>query len=243
MDAGPGESETGAEMEIHGSKRGGASRRGRGTGAGRGGALVLAGVVGLFGSLAGSHGTVQAQTVAIASGGDVDEGAPAVFTLTRSGNTNDALSVNVSVAVRVIDPDNLTHLAAGVQLIDTVLTGAPPATVEFAVGAATAQLSLPTDDDDVAEFTKVISVEVEPGSGYTVATAPENAAEVMVSFSDDVVVVTMPQSDPLPDGPLIEGNSLLIMAHFTPREFIVSLRFHRKLTGSVFGADDGAPRV
>ena len=252
MDAGPGESETGAEMEIHerdGSKRGGASRRGQGRGAGRGGALVLAGVVALFGSLAGSHGTVQAgtvlaQTVAIASGGDVDEGAPAVFTLTRSGDTNDALSVNVSVAVRVIDPDNLTHLAAGVQLIDTVLTGAPPATVKFAAGVTTVQLSLPTDDDDVAEFTKVISVEVEPGSGYTVATAPKNAAEVMVSNDDDVVV-TMPQSDPLPGEPpinglpLIEGKSLLIMAHFTPREFIVSLRFHRKLTGSVFGADDG----
>ena len=103
--------------ERDGLKRGGASRRGSGamaSGAGlsangwgvaglprRGGGAVGTRAGGctrprgrraLFGSLAENHGTVQAGSlpgpaVEIASGGDVGEGDPAVFTLTRDAGT------------------------------------------------------------------------------------------------------------------------------------------------------------
>ena len=165
-------------MKVHerdGLKRGGASRRGRGSGAGRarGGALVLAGVVALFGSLAANHGTVQAGSlpgpaVEIASGGDVGEGDPAVFTLTRSGDTDDALTVHVSVTQRG-------------DALDTPV----PMTVTFAAESATAELVVPTVDDAVDEVDAVVTVTLVAGTDdYHVVAAPGNRATVTVADND-----------------------------------------------------------
>ena len=74
--------------------------------------------------------------VSIASAGGVTEGEPAVFTLTRSGITTDALTVNVSV-----HPARRSARHAPV----------PTPTATFAANGATAELSVPTVDDAVDE--------------------------------------------------------------------------------------------
>ena len=100
--------------------------------------------------------------VSIASEGDVTEGEPAVFTLTRSGVTDDALTVNVSSA-----------------------SAAVPMTATFAANGATAELSVPTVDDAVDEADTVVTATLAAGTGYRIAAAPGNRATVTVADNDD----------------------------------------------------------
>ena len=105
--------------------------------------------------------------VSIASAGGVTEGEPAVFTLTRSGLTDDALTVNVSVSQR------------GEAL------GAPvPTTATFAANGATAELSVPTVDDAVDEEDAVVTAALAAGTGYDLAAAPGDRATVTVADND-----------------------------------------------------------
>ena len=81
--------------------------------------------------------TVRRPRVAVRMAADtspVAEGAAAAFTLTRTGPIAVALRVSVTVA------ESGEMLASGV-----------PASVEFAVGQATATLVVPTVDDDADE--------------------------------------------------------------------------------------------
>ena len=105
--------------------------------------------------------------VSIASAGGVTEGEAAVFTLTRSGVTTDALTVNVSVSQR------------GDAL------GAPvPTTATFAADDATAELAVPTVDDAVGEVDAVVTATLAPGTGYNVVAAPGDRATVTVADND-----------------------------------------------------------
>ena len=82
------------------------------------------------------------------------EGA-AGFTLSRTGSTAATLTVTVEVTQQV-DRDLLPDGATSER------------TVTFAVGGATAALSVALDDDDLAEVLGKLTVEVQAGSGYTV---------------------------------------------------------------------------
>ena len=104
--------------------------------------------------------------VSIASAGGVTEGEAAVFTLTRSGVTTDALTVNVSVTQR------------GDAL------GSPIPPVAFAPNRATAELAVPTVDDAVDEVDAVVTATLAPGTGYNVVDAPGNRATVTVADND-----------------------------------------------------------
>ena len=83
-----------------------------------------------------------------------DEGA-ADFTLSRTEPTAAALTVTVEVTQQA-DRDLLPDGAAAER------------TVTFAVGSATAALSVTLDDDELKETNGKLTVEVQAGAGYTV---------------------------------------------------------------------------
>ena len=87
--------------------------------------------------------------VSIAAAGGVTEGEAAVFTLTRSGVTADALTVNVSVSE--------TGNALGAPV---------PTTATFAANGATAELAVPTVDNAVDEVDAVVTATLAAGPGY-----------------------------------------------------------------------------
>ena len=81
--------------------------------------------------------------------------AGAGFTLSRTGSTAAELPVTVAVTQEE-DRDLLPDGAAAER------------TVTFAVGSATAALTVALENDDLAEESGVLTVEVQAGSGYTV---------------------------------------------------------------------------
>ena len=128
--------------------------------------------------------------VSIAAAGGVTEGEPAVFTLTRSGITTDALTVNVSVT-QSGDP-----------------LGAPvPMTATFAANGATAELSVPTVDDAVDEEDTVVTATLAAGTGYNVVDAPGDSATVTVADNDHPAV-----SFELSTYVVAEGESVTVRA-------------------------------
>ena len=107
-----------------------------------------------------------------ASATPVTEGTAASFTLTRTGATDAALTVTVSV-----------------QESASALGGAAPETVTFEAGSATASLTLATSDDEVAEAASTVTAALVAGEGYTVDGA-SGSAGVAVQDDDDAPVVT-----------------------------------------------------
>ena len=101
----------------------------------------------------------------------VTEGAALDFTLTRNGDTAQALTVTVSVSET-----------------GSVLDGTPPATATFAAGSAGAVLSVATVDDEAAEDASTVTVALSPGGGYTVDTSANTAQGVVES--DDIEPIT-----------------------------------------------------
>ena len=103
-------------------------------------------------------------TVSIAApASPVAEGTALVFALARSGATDAALAVNVAVS----------------ETGDAL--GAPPASVTFAAGSASAALSVPTVDDAAFEPASTVTARVTAGAGYTVDAAAGSAEGVVES--------------------------------------------------------------
>ena len=120
-----------------------------------------------------SNATAALPVISIApSTTPVTEGAAAAFTLSRTGATDAALTVEVSVAE--------TGAAA---------SGAPPTSVSFDVGSDSATLSVATEDDEVAEDASTVTATVSSGSGHTVDGA-SGSAEVVVEDDDAAPVVS-----------------------------------------------------
>ncbi|MCY4450675.1 MAG: hypothetical protein OXC01_01880 [Immundisolibacterales bacterium] len=110
--------------------------------------------------------------VSIAAGETpVNEGTDLSFTLSRTGSTDDALTVSVSVSET-----------------GDVLAGAPPTSVTFAAGAATATLSVATVDDETVEVASTVRVTLSATSSYRVD-ANAGRAEGVVE-SEDVEPMT-----------------------------------------------------
>ncbi len=93
------------------------------------------------------------------------EGTSASFTLSRTGDTTDALTVAVSV--------NQTG---------DVLSGTPASAATFVAGSGTATLGVATDNDGVAEADGRVTASLVAGSGYIVDT---DAASASVAVFDN----------------------------------------------------------
>ena len=116
----------------------------------------------------------NAQEVSIAAAtSPVTEGSEAVFTLSRTGGSNEE-----GLAVTV-DPSES----------GAMLAGTAPTEVTFAAGADAATLTLPTVDDEVAEAASAVTVTVVAEAGYAVA-ANGTAATVAVADDDAAPLVT-----------------------------------------------------
>ncbi len=110
--------------------------------------------------------------ITVAAGGSVTEGAPAIFTLTRTEDPAAELAVEVTVS----------------ETGDMVAPGDEgTGTVTFAAGAATATLEVPTVDDSAAEPDSTVTVAVVDGNDYDPGTPA--AAEVLAEDNDPVVTV------------------------------------------------------
>ena len=106
----------------------------------------------------------------------LEEGADAVFTLTRSGLATAALTVSVDVA-------------GGDGFVPAGNLGA--GTVTFGAGVATATMTVATLDDDRKEHRGTITATVGSGDGY-VAHATRGSANVVVVDNDWRLMITMP---------------------------------------------------
>ena len=119
-------------------------------------ALILLALC-LAGGLAGfpaspAHAQVTPPVVSIAANQDsVVEGEDATFTLTRTGETTDELTVQL----------NSAQYNGG--LVGAIVINH---TVTFEAGSATAVLTVATIDDGIRESSDWIAAEVAPGSGY-----------------------------------------------------------------------------
>ena len=100
------------------------------------------------GTIADDDAAMPAVSI-LAAASPVTEGASATFNLERTGDTAAALTVSVSVTED-----------------GTVLSGTPATEVAFAAGAATAELSVATEDDGTAEADGRVTASVSTGSGY-----------------------------------------------------------------------------
>ena len=104
----------------------------------------------------------------------ISEGETAAFTLTRPGDTSEALAVRVSVE----DP---SHYMRGNHIWPDPQ---PPTTVEFDAGSATATLSLPTVDDwrDIPDDDLTVTIEpVDDSDEYR----PGDPASASVTVRDN----------------------------------------------------------
>ena len=120
-------------------------------------------------------GTVAAAlpAVSIAAGSTpVTEGTSASFTLTRTGATEGALTVTVSVSET-----------------GAAVSGTAPTEVAFAAESSTATLSVATEDDEAVEATSTVTVTVTVDEGYTVD-GTSGSAEVAVEDDDAAPAVT-----------------------------------------------------
>ena len=124
------------------------------------------------------HGTQSAATVAVADndvpvvrvtgGTGVTEGGTAAFTLTASPAPAAAITVNVAITQ---SGDFATSGQTGTRTV-TIGTG------------GTGTVNVTTVNDTADEPNGRITATVQAGSGYTVATAPNNAARIAVADDD-----------------------------------------------------------
>ena len=134
-------------------------------------------------------------TVSVSAGNSpVTEGTAAAFTLTRTGDTAAALTVTVSVSED-----------------GAVLAGTPPTEAVFAAGSATVDLTVATEDDEVAGDGSVVTVTLVAGTGYAVD-ANASAATVTVEDDDAAVENAAPTGLPTIAGTARVGQTLTASA-------------------------------
>ena len=124
-------------------------------------------------------GTAALPAITIAAGASpVTEGTPAVFTLSRTGSTTDALTVNVTVS------------EAGGDMVAASNEGAR--TVTFLANSATATLSIATASDSVAEANSVVTATISADTGSPASYSVGAPGSAMVTVRDDDSNITVP---------------------------------------------------
>ena len=131
-----------------------------------------------------------------ASTSPVTEGTAAAFTLTRTGDTAAALTVTVTVTV---SEDG------------AVLSETPPTEAVFAAGSATVDLTVATEDDEVAGDGSVVTVTLVAGTGYAL-NANASAATVTVEDDDAAAENAAPTGLPTIAGTARVGQTLTASA-------------------------------
>ena len=121
------------------------------------------------------------------------EGADAVFELTRTGDSSDALTVPVSV------------VESGAMLDASRPTGAT-----FAEGDFETELRVPTVADEAAEDDSLVTVSIEAGSAYRLGA--NDASAVTVTVLDD-------DAAPLPDGTPATADDTIWSAEMTVKDY------------------------
>ena len=121
---------------------------------------------------------VPLPAITIAGGEEVTEGVAAVFTLSRTGDAAEALTVTVEVQ---------QEFAVTVSRVPDKLFGEPPTTVTFDAGHATASLSLPTVDDALPDHDVVVTVAIGAGPNYS--PGPSAATATVLVREDDPLIV------------------------------------------------------
>ena len=134
-------------------------------------------------------------TVSVSAGtSPVTEGTAAAFTLTRTGDTAAALTVTVTVTVTVSEDG-------------AVLSETPPTEAVFAAGSATVDLTVATEDDEVAGDGSVVTVTLVAGTGYAL-NANASAATVTVEDDDAAAENAAPTGLPTVAGTARVGETL-----------------------------------
>ena len=119
--------------------------------------------------------TVAAEAEEVAEGGD------AVFVLTRAGATTEALTVSFAVT-------------GG----DSVLASPPPTGATFEAGAASARVTLATEDDSAFEADATVTLTLAGGSAYE-PDGPSRAS-VVVRDDDDPLEASVGDAAAVPEG-------------------------------------------
>ena len=161
------------------------------------------------------NNTVPAISI-VADSSPVTEGAVAAFTLTATPPPTGDMEVMLTVTD-----------GAGVFITD-----AAPTMIRIADGATTAMLGVSTTDDSTDESDGMVSATVEPGSGYTVAGAPNNSASVMVEDNDADITVVLAATPALTEANL---NGATVTATLVNTEYLASL------DGTDFSVADDVP--
>ena len=123
-----------------------------------------------------------------ADSGSVTEGDDVVFTLTRTGDRTEALTVSVEV-----------------EETGRMIRGSRPSRITFEQGAGTAALTVSTDDDSRDEASSVISATVLDGRGYQ----PGRPAQGSVTVADNDSTGTSDGGVPVVRGTPRVGEELL----------------------------------
>ena len=124
-------------------------------------------------------GTAALPAITIAAGASpVTEGTSAVFTLSRTGSTTDALTVNVTVS------------EAGGDMVAASNEGAR--TVTFLANSATATLSVATVPDSIDEANSVVTATVSADTGSPASYSVGAPGSAMVTVRDDDSNITVP---------------------------------------------------
>ena len=140
---------------------------------------------------------IPGAAVSITSGGDVDEGSDAVFTLTRS-NISGTLDVDVLVAETGGD-----MVAAGDETTHTV---------SFAAGVASAELRIATAEDAPRIVDSEVTATIQPGAGYAVGA---NGAATVTVFDDDAPPIAVSNLGLATDKTIELSNSVIRAQGFT----------------------------
>ena len=124
-------------------------------------------------------GTAALPAITIAAGASpVTEGTSAVFTLSRTGSTTDALTVNVTVS------------EAGGDMVAASNEG--DRTVTFLTNSTTVTLSIATASDSVAEANSVVTATISADTGSPASYSVGAPGSAMVTVRDDDSNITVP---------------------------------------------------
>ena len=154
-------------------------------------------------------------SVSVASASaSVVEGTAAVFTLARTGATDEALEVSVAVT------------ETGSMLVPPL-----PATARFEAGSRTAALSLATVGDTVVEPASVVAATLTAGSGYAVA----RPATAEVTVADDDVAAFSVTASP---ASLAEGAASTLTVSTGGATFATAQSIELSVVAGTAAADD-----
>ena len=164
-------------------------------------------------------------SISIAGGSAVTEGGNAVFTVSANPAPTAALTVNLTVT----DDANSDFLAASNQGRQTVT---------FTAGAATATLTLPTQNDSTDEPNGSVTARVVNGTGYTVG-RPSNAT-VAVNDNDVPAPVVSISAGP----GITEGGTARFTLTATPAPAgNITVRVHVKNINILFPSGGSSTRT